>query len=54
MTLQELYDTHPEWRDLELGLNPGDGELQYVGQDAGVYRFDETEDGTPVLVFSAN
>lgn len=53
MTLQELYDQHPEWRDLQMVLYTGDEGYELVGGSAMVY-VDEESETQPVLVFSGN
>jgi hypothetical protein len=64
MTLRELYDEHPEWRDLPMVVyRPDDGDIDWVGGTAFVYPCDtelEPADDQPfpqpitVLVFAGN
>jgi hypothetical protein len=56
MTLQELYDQHPDWRDLPLVVyDDHRGGYDYVGNagSASVYIDKDTEN-IPVLVFTGN
>lgn len=34
MTLRELYEQHPEWRDLPLAILDPDGNVEVVDMDA--------------------
>jgi hypothetical protein len=51
MTLQELYDKHPEWRDKVLVVRNSAGYYEWVGASADVYEDDVDKS---VLVFSGN
>lgn len=59
-TLQQLYDQHPEWRNLELVLYNTNGSYDFVGSRVRVYEGEYFEDtvqnciegqGQKVLVF---
>jgi hypothetical protein len=65
MTLQQLYDQHPEWRGLEMVVYCTDGHYDFIGAAGAVYvgeyfgepaNGEECIEGTgqKVLVFSAN
>lgn len=53
MTLQELYDKNPYWRNMPLTIYRSDGVIEYVGQSADVYE-GEGENGEPIIVFAGN
>lgn len=52
MTLQELYDKHPEWRQFEMVVYGQDG-YEYVGDSGSVY-LDEDSASVPLIVFTGN
>lgn len=53
MTLQELYDKNPHWRNMPLVVYRNDGGIDYVGQSGAVYE-GEGHDGELVIVFAGN
>jgi hypothetical protein len=56
MTLQELYDQHPEWRDHTLVVSRDNCDwYDYIGESGLVYtpERDEEEEGPPLLVFTS-
>ncbi len=52
MTLQELYDQHPEWRHLPLVVYAENGDYHYLGRSGMVYT--DKDNGRIVLVMSPN
>ena len=52
MTVDELLEQHPEWRDLPICVMDSTGQLHYL--DASGNVFDFIDEGERVLVFVAN
>ncbi len=65
-TIRELYEQHPEWRDLPITICGSDGRLDYLSGAGMCYDFIDTDEkgtdfcgteqktGLKVLVFSCN
>ena len=63
-TLRQLYEKHPEWLDLPLGVYSPDGSIDFVGAAGSVYQSEyggsneehssDYPAGTKILIFSAN
>lgn len=54
-TIRELFEQHPEWRDLPIVIANSDGTFDYLSGSASVSEItDDEENGLKVLMFSPN
>ena len=54
-TLEDIYQTHPEWRNLPIVIESGKGFYDWVDGSALVYEAEDKESPCgKVLVFATN